>query len=125
MSLAKSFTELKVWQEAHKLTLEIYKSTENFPKSESFGLTSQLRRSASSVAANITEGFARGSKREFAQFLTIARGSLAETQNHLLLARDLNYLHQAHFRQLADRSIKVHRLLNALRRSLKTSAPVH
>ncbi len=125
MSLAKSFTELRVWQEAHKLTLDVYRCTETFPSQESFGLTSQLRRSTSSVAANITEGFERGSKKDFAHFLIIARGSLAETQNHLLLARDLSYLQQDQFNQLAAKTIKVHKLLNSLIRSLKTSSSVH
>lgn len=130
MSLAKSFTELKVWQEGHKLVLDVYRASESFPKSEVFGLTSQLRRSASSVTANITEGFERGTKKELHQFLMIARGSLGETQNHLLLARDLGYLTNDDFQNLAQQAIAVHKLLNAFIRSIKpanqrTSSPAN
>lgn len=130
MSFAKSFTELKVWQEGHKLVLDVYRVSESFPKSEVFGLSSQLRRSASSVTANITEGFERGTKKELHQFLMIARGSLGETQNHLLLARDLKYLVEADFQRLAKQAVSVHKLLNAFSRSVKpanqrTSVPAH
>lgn len=119
MSFAKSFTELKVWQESHKLTLAIYKASETFPQKEVFGLTSQVRRSASSVPANITEGFERGTKKELNQFLIIARGSLAETQNHLLLARDLAYLAEVDFQKLVRHAVVVHKLLNSFISSLK------
>lgn len=130
MSFAKSFTELKVWQEGHKLVLETYRLSESFPKSETFGLTSQLRRSVSSITANITEGFERGTKKELHQFLMIARGSLGETQNHLLLARDLKYLAETDFQKLAAQAVSVHKLLNAFLRSLKpanqrTSVPAN
>lgn len=119
MSFAKSFTELKVWQEGHTLVLAVYRKSDSFPRREDFGLTSQLRRSASSVTANITEGFERGTKKELTQFLIIARGSLAETQNHLLLARDLGYLNEADFQKLAQQAVIVHKLLNAFIRSIK------
>jgi four helix bundle protein len=125
MSFARAFTELKVWQEGHRFVVEIYNQTNSFPKAELFGLTSQIRRSASSVTSNVTEGFERGGKKEFAQFLRIARGSLAETQNHLILARDLGYLHPSAFAKLADQTILIHKLLNGLIRSLQTSAPAN
>ncbi len=122
MSFARSFTELRVWQEGHRLVLDIYRQTAGFPHKENFGLTSQLTRSASSITANITEGFERGSNKEFIQFLVIARGSLAETQNHLLLARDLGYLDKVSFVNLAKQSILIHKQINALIGSMRTSS---
>lgn len=125
MSFAKSFTELRVWQEGHKLVLSIYKETKNFPNTEIFGLISQLNRSASSVTANISEGFSRGTQKEFSQYLKIARGSLAETQNHLVLARDLGYLDKNIFDKIAVHSVIVHKMINALLSSLNTNLPAY
>lgn len=122
MAFAKTFTELQVWQEAHKLVLMIYKVTEDFPTKERFGLTSQLCRAAVSITSNITEGFERGSKKEFAQFLIIARGSIGETQNQLLLAKDLKYLLQNDYDKINVQSVKTHKLLNAFLRSLRTTS---
>lgn len=125
MSFAKSFTELRVWREGHRLVLAVYRQTDNFPAKERYGLTSQIRRSVTSVTANITEGFERGGKKEFIQFLTIARGSIAETQNHLLVARDLGYMRKEAFYKLANQAVITHKLINALVRSLKTSVPAN
>lgn len=86
------FTELKIWQEAHRLTLEIYKICRTFPSTEKYGVISQIQRSSSSVAANIVEGYNRKSKKEFEQFLYLSKGSLSETEYFILLARDLNYI---------------------------------
>ncbi|HLB66728.1 MAG TPA: four helix bundle protein [Candidatus Saccharimonadales bacterium] len=122
MGFAKSFTELRAWQEAHKYVLLVYKATDSFPAKESFGLTSQIRRAAVSITSNIAEGFERGSKKELIQFSVIARASLSETQNQLLLAKDLSYLKQADFNKLAGQSIVVHKLTNAFIRSLRTSS---
>ncbi|RLF34767.1 MAG: four helix bundle protein, partial [Thermoplasmata archaeon] len=88
----KTFKELKVWQKAHQLVLEIYKITRSFPKEERFGLVIQIRRSVSSIPTNIVEGFKRKSKKDFAHFLNIAESSLEETKYHLLLAHDLKYI---------------------------------
>ncbi len=82
----KDFKELKVWEKAHALTLLVYAETRTFPKEELYGLTSQLRRSAASVAANVVEGCGRRSDGEFTRFLQISRGSAAELEYHLLLA---------------------------------------
>lgn len=125
MALAKSFTDLKMWQESHKFALEIYKYTAEFPKSETFGLTNQLRRACVSVTSNITEGFERKSKKEFKQFLVIARGSLGEIQSQLLLARDLNYINLNQFKKLAEQSVIIHKQINAFIRSLQTSSPAN
>ncbi|MEG3070196.1 MAG: four helix bundle protein [Candidatus Syntrophopropionicum ammoniitolerans] len=80
-------SRLIVWQKAHDLVLKIYETTQDFPKEELFGLTSQIRRAAVSVASNIVEGKARGTAREFRRFLFMARGSLEETKYQIYLAR--------------------------------------
>lgn len=91
MTTIKTFRELLVWQKAHELVLQVYKNSEIFPKHELFGLTSQVRRSAASVPANIVEGFRRKSVKEGVHFYHIADASLEETKYHLLLAKDLSY----------------------------------
>ena len=88
----QDFRKLAVWRRAHELTLAIYSTTARFPREETYGLTSQLRRAASSVPANISEGCGRGSSADLARFLQIALGSASEVEYHLLLARDLGYL---------------------------------
>ena len=91
MMKAKKFEDLVVWQKAHQLVIKIYKLSKTYPKHEMFGLTSQLRRAAISVPANIAEGFKKRSDREKLRFLSIAQGSLEETRYYLLLAQDLGY----------------------------------
>jgi four helix bundle protein len=88
---AKSFEQLIVWQKAHQFVLEIYRLTENFPRKEVYGLTSQLRRSAISIPANIAEGFKKRGRADKVRFLNIAQGSLEECRHYLILAKDLNY----------------------------------
>jgi len=90
-SKIKSFTDLKAWQEAHKLVLMIYKISKSFPKEEIFGLTSQIRRAAISITSNIAEGFSRKSYLEKIQFYFTSLGSLSEVQSQLLIAKDVNY----------------------------------
>ena len=87
----RSHFDLKIWQEAHSLTLDIYGLTNSFPRDERFGLTAQMRRAASSVAATIAEGVGRNTTKDFVNFLYMARGSSHEMMNHLVLARDLGY----------------------------------
>ena len=113
------FTELDVWKKAHGLVLEIYKLTASFPREERFRLTDQLCRSASSIPANIAEGKGRKSRKEYVQFLYIARGSLEETRYHLILARDLGYLSSVQFQTLAEGYDEAGRMLNGLINSLK------
>ncbi len=88
----RDFKKLQVWQKSHLLTLEIYKTTTLFPKDELYGLTSQMRRSSSSIPTNIAEGCGRESNIEFNRYLTIAKGSASELEYQLLLAKDLNYI---------------------------------
>lgn len=110
----KNFRDLVVWQKAHQLTLNVYRATAHFPREESFGLTSQLRRAASSVAANIAEGGGRSGQAEFAWFLHVAAGSANEVEYHLLLARDLGYLIEADYARLLNELIEVKKMLAAL-----------
>jgi len=116
----QKFTDLLVWQESHKLVLMIYQATKNFPKEELFGLTSQLRRAAVSITSNIAEGFSRQGYKEKLQFYYMALGSLTESQNQLLIAKDLNYLEQIEFNKIAEQSISVHKLLNGFVAKTKT-----
>ena len=88
----KNFRDLKVWAKSHQLTLDVYRATRSFPKDELYGLTSQIRRSCSSIPANIAEGCGRGSDPELARFLQIATGSASELEYHLLLASELDLL---------------------------------
>jgi four helix bundle protein len=88
---AKRFQDLIVWQKAHEFVLSIYRYSESFPKNEIYGLTSQLRRAAVSIPANISEGFKKKSRPDKARFLNIAQGSLEESRYYLILAKDLGY----------------------------------
>ena len=113
----KSFTDLVAWQEAHKLVLAIYKVTKDFPKEEQFGLTSQVRRAAISVSSNIAEGFSRKSYIDKNRFYSMARGSITELQSQLLIAKDIGYIKQSKFREVADQTVVVHKLINGLLKS--------
>ena len=115
----KDFHELKVWQKARQLTLSVYKATGAFPRAEQYGLTSQLRRSCSSVPANLAEGCGRDGDMEFARFCRIAMGSASEVEYHLLLAHDLNLIKAAEYRELADGASEVKRMLAGLIRTLR------
>jgi four helix bundle protein len=110
----RDFREIKVWAKAHLLTLEIYKATATFPQEEIYGLTSQLRRSAASVPANIAEGFGRGGNAELARFLQIGMGSASEVEYHVLLARDLNLLTKKIYNDLNEGIVEVKRMLAAI-----------
>ena len=110
----RDFREIQVWGEAHLLTLEIYMATATFPTDERYGLTSQLRRSSASIAANIAEGFGRGGNAELARFLQIAMGSACEVEYHVLLARDLNLLSKTIYDELDGRVVEVKRMLASL-----------
>jgi four helix bundle protein len=96
----RDFTQLKVWEKAHTFALHAYKVTAEFPPAETYGLTSQLRRSATSIPSNIAEGCGRNTRAEFVRFLHIAAGSASEAQYQLLLARDLGFLTQVAYDSL-------------------------
>lgn len=110
----QSFTDLKAWEEGHKLVLMVYKTTKQFPREELFGLVSQLRRAVVSITSNIAEGFSRNSEKEKQQFYSISLGSLTEVQNQLLIGRDLNYITNEEFTKISDQTIIAAKLLRGL-----------
>jgi four helix bundle protein len=110
----EDFKDLKVWTKAHLLTLAICQRTRVFPRDEIYGLTSQVRRAAASIGANIAEGCGRRSDPELKRFLQIARGSASELEYHLLLARDLQFLTPSEFKELESKILEVQRMLAAL-----------
>jgi four helix bundle protein len=110
----RNYKELIVWKKAHEMTLAIYHVTRAFPKEELYGLTSQMRRSAASIGANIAEGSGRRPNNEICRFLQIARGSASETEYHMLLACDLKFLREEEFRRLSHQADEVQRMLTAL-----------
>ena len=115
----EGFKKLTTWQKAYAFGLEIYKATKGFPKEEQYGLTSQLRRAALSVAANIAEGYDRQHRKEYIQFLMIAKGSLSEVETFLLFSLDLNYLNQNDYKKIDVQRVEVAKLLRGLINSLK------
>lgn len=121
MTIAKDFQELLIWQRGHALAVRIYRVTDTFPKTEQFGLTNQLRRAAVSVPSNIAEGFERSTGKDFAHFLSITRGSLAEVQSQILLARDLLYVSPEECESLLQETTHLHKMINAFKSSLATS----
>ncbi len=112
-----SFTDLDAWKYGHKLVLEIYKITNDFPSEEKFGLVNQLRRAAVSITSNLAEGFSRQSYKEKIQFYSISQGSTTEVQNQLLISKDLNYIDSEIFSRLAEQSVTIHKLINGLIKS--------
>ena len=110
----KSFTDLIAWRESHKLVLLIYKVTKNWPSEELFGLTSQIRRAAVSVSSNIAEGFSRPTYKDKVHFYGMSLGSITEVQNQSLIAKDLHYLSGSFFKQIAEQSVLVNKLVNGL-----------
>ena len=107
------------YQKAYELALEVYKITKNFPKEEVYGLVSQARRATVSIPSNIAEGYRRGSRKEYIQFLNIAYGSAAELETQISLAYDLNMLNEESYRRVIGLSEEVSKLLFSLIRSLK------
>jgi len=118
----RDFKALKVWGKAHQLTLFVYKATSRFPREELYGLTSQIRRSAASVPANIAEGCGRNGGADMARFLYIALGSASELEYHLLLARDLALLERTEYDSLAAGVTEVKRMLASYIKKLKAES---
>jgi four helix bundle protein len=117
--MSSSFRDLRVWQEAMRLSVETYRMTAGFPKNEIYGLAQQMRRAAVSVPSNVAEGKGRHTNREFAQFLFHARGSLLELETQILIARELQYLSVQQAHKLQENATKAGRslagLINAVR----------
>jgi len=113
-----NFYDLETWQRAHALVVAVYKVTRDFPREELYGVTSQLRRAASSITANIAEGFARYHYKDKVRFYHNARGSAAEVQNFLLLAKDLQYIEWEFCQKLGNDTHQVGRMINGMIRSI-------
>jgi four helix bundle protein len=110
----KDFRDLKVWHKAHDLALAIYRITATFPREERYGLTSQLRRSAASIGANLAEGCGRNGDAELCRFCSIVMGSASELEYHLLLAKDLEMLKPELHEEMAENTTEIKRMLAAL-----------
>lgn len=107
----RDFHKLVIWQRSHKLTLDVYRVSKDFPKDELFGLTSQIRRAVSSIPTNIAEGCGRGTNKDFAHFLQIAIGSASEVEYELLLAHDLLYIDESEFNKLTAETVAVRKMI--------------
>lgn len=118
--MGEGFRTLTTWQKAYELALEIYKITKDYPEHELFGLISQMRRASISVVANIAEGYERQYRKEYIQFLMIAKGSLGEVETYLLFSKDLEYISKEKYKAIEDKRQEVAKLLKGLIRSLQT-----
>lgn len=114
-----NFKELLVWQKSIDLVTEIYRTTDAFPKEETFGLKSQIRRASVSIPSNIAEGNSRRSKPDYLQFLKISRGSCAEVETQLIISKNLHFLSEENYLKLNDDIIEISKMLNGLINSLK------
>ena len=117
----QDFKKLKVWEKGHQLTLAIYKHTAPFPKEELYGLTSQMRRAATSIVFNIAEGCGRTGGADFARFLQMAAGSACELEYQLLLARDLRFLKLEDHHTLETQVVEIKRMLTSLLQRLRNA----
>ena len=114
-----SYRELFVWQKSMSLVTELYNVTNSFPSSELYGLTSQIRRSAVSIPANIAEGYGRQATQDYIRFLKIARGSLFELQTLLEISTNLGYINNDYFQKQFDASIEIEKMLTTLIKKLQ------
>ena len=117
--MLKNFKELKVWQKAYKLCLDLYKATADFPNEEKYGLSSQMRRAATSIPSNIAEGYGRKTIPDYVRCLYIAYGSTCELETQTLLSGDLNYVYNTKQNILLEKIKEVERMLMALIKSLE------
>lgn len=115
----QDYKSLKVWQKAHSLVLEIYFLTSQYPKEELYGLTSQIRRAAISIAANIAEGSSRKSKKDFTRFLEIGFGSAKEVEYELLLSKDLNYIQLESFTKIQHQIEEIKKMFVGLMKAIQ------
>ena len=118
MSSVSDFTRLRVWEKAHNLALDVHQISAELPKSESYGLQTQMRRAAVSIPTNLAEGSGRSTNRDFARFVSNAIGSASELDYHLLLALDLGYIDQDSAELAKTKVAEIRRMLSALRRNL-------
>lgn len=115
----RDFKELKVWEKAHKLVLEVYRITKQFPEDEKYGIISQIRRAVVSVPTNIAEGCGFDSDKEFARFLRIASGSISEVEYLLLLSKDLEYIDEINWNEMKKEVIIIRKMLFNLVKAVK------
>jgi four helix bundle protein len=118
----RDFTQVKVWERSHRLTLAVYRATASFPREEQYGLKSQIRRSCASIPANISEGCGRGTNADLGRFLQIALGSASELQYHLILAHDLSYLNPRDHEHLTREVTEIKRMLTSFIENLRNFA---
>ena len=118
----RDFHNLLIWKRSHQLTLDIYMLSQSFPKDELFGLTSQVRRAASSIATNIAEGCGRNSNKDFAHFLQIAIGSASEVEYELLLAHDLKYINSVEYERLTNEVVAIRKMIIKYQSELKANS---
>jgi four helix bundle protein len=117
------FQDLEVWQRARLLARSVYETTRTFPRDEMFGLTAQMRRAAISIVCNIAEGHGRYTRGEYAQFVTIARGSTTELEAQIIIARDLGYVSESNAKALTEKTTEIVRMLNGLLRFIRSQKP--
>lgn len=117
----KTFRDLLIWQKAMALVTTCYSTTNNFPKEEIFGLTSQIRRCSISIPSNISEGFGRNTNKDYYRFLTIALGSLFEFQTQIEIAYNLNYISEEIFNQLYEDSRELERMMSSFMNKIKAT----
>jgi four helix bundle protein len=117
------FNDLRVWQRSHALVLAVYRLSDRFPRSERFGLTTQLRRAAVSVPTNVAEGSKRRGQADYARFVNVAEGSIAETEYLLMLSRDLGYATPDEVGLLLAETTEIARMLNALHSRIQQGDP--
>jgi len=120
-STITDFEDLEVWQESQNLAVDIYRITKSFPSDEKFGITNQLRRAASSISANIAEGFGRTSPKDKLRFYQIGYGSLLEVKSFLHLSQRLDYIDDAKTEELLSQAVSCQKLLNAFMRPLRNA----
>jgi len=115
----RDYKNYEIWKKSHKVALEVYNLTKSFPKEDTYGIISQLRRASLSVPTNIVEGAGRSSQKEFAYFINIASGSAAETEYLIQFSFDLNYINENQFNKMNDEIISIRKMLNAFHQKLK------
>ena len=115
----RNYRDLQVWSKAHNLTLDLYRVSQRFPREEIYGVTSQLRRAAVSIGANLAEGCGRRTSNKLARFVRIALGSASELDYHLLLSRDLGYMANDDFVRTADGLTEVRKMLTSFLSSVE------
>jgi len=119
MSDIRTYRDLLVWQKGIALVTNIYNATKSFPREETYGLTSQMRRCAVSIPSNIAEGHGRSTRKEYLRYLAVASGSLRELQTQLVIARNLQFLVAETHTEIEEQTLEPERMLNSLQRSLR------